>query len=638
MEVLEVDSIAYAAAVPNPSHIFNAAGFNALNASKCDSVYYLLFKDSKIRLGIILGVRNNILNAPFSAPFGGFESTFSDTKLQQIDAALTVLNDWAESKNFEAIRIVLPSFFYNSNFLNKVHNCLRRASYETVNVELNYHFSTAKLDDNYLKEIWYNALKNLKKSQSFGLTFERLDSKLGQNAYDIIALNRSTRGFPLRMTWEQVEKTGEIISIDYFVVKKEAIGIAAAIVFHVAKDIVQVVYWGDLPEFSEYKTMNFLSFHVFKYYKDQGIGIVDIGPSTEDSIPNFGLCEFKESIGCDITTKTAFTKKLQPNLKISEDLEDVETSKGLIDVDAKEFNYFFPNDSNPFVSEKFISLNAHKVYRIVRLVQDSNKVQLGLIAGIKGNKLLAPFSAPFGGFHHKGESIYTSVIESFISDLQSFAINSGIAEIRLALPPDMYSNRINAKLTNVLLRKGFQTQLPDITNYIDLNRFKNVYTHNSSRTYYNQALNKGLTFAETTLVSEQKAIYDLIVENRIRMGRPIHMSFEDVLSATTIFPTDFFKVVNVDQEIIAGAIMYRFHKEIVYALLWGDSLNGRSDRAMDFLVFNLWSHYKAAGFNVIDLGISTVEGIPNEGLLRFKETHECQSSLRFTFKWMSQQS
>jgi hypothetical protein len=59
---------------------------------------------------------------------------------------------------------------------------------------------------------------------------------------------------------------------------------------------------------------------------------------------------------------------------------------------------------------------------------------------------------------------------------------------------------------------------------------------------------------------------------------------------------------------------------------------------MDFLVFNLWSHYKAAGFTLIDLGISTVEGIPNEGLLRFKETHECQSSLRFTLKWMSQQS
>jgi hypothetical protein len=114
------------------------------------------------------------------------------------------------------------------------------------------------------------------------------------------------------------------------------------------------------------------------------------------------------------------------------------------------------------------------------------------------------------------------------------------------------------------------------------------------------------------------------------------MTYADVVKTTALFPTDFFKISNVDQEIIAGAIMYRFHKEIVYALLWGDDLRGRSDRAMDFLIFNLWSHFKAIGFHYIDLGISTVEGIPNEGLLRFKETHECQSSLRFSLKWLSE--
>lgn len=633
MEVLEVDSIAYAAAVPNPSHIFNGAGFNALNASKCDAVYYLLFKDSKIRLGIILGVRNNILNAPFSAPFGGFESTFSDTKLQQIDAALKVLNDWAESKNFEAIRIVLPSFFYNSNFLNKVHNCLRRAAYETANVELNYHFSTAKLDDNYLKEIWYNALKNLKKSQSFELTFERLDSKSGQQAYDIIALNRSTRGFPLRMTWEQVERTGEIIPIDYFVVKKEAIGIGAAVVFHVAKDIVQVVYWGDLPEFSEHKTMNFLSFHIFQYYKDHGIKIIDIGPSTEDSAPNYGLCEFKESIGCDIMTKTAFTKKLQANLKISEDLEDVETSKGLIDVDAKAFNHFFPNDPNPFVSEKFISLNAQKADRIVRLVQDLEKVQIGLIGGVKDGVLMAPFSAPFGGFHCKGENIYTSVIESFLKDLLVFVKSEGIKRIEISLSPDIYSQSSNAKVVNALSRMGFVMGLPEITNFVNLKEFNSVYKHNTSRTYYNQAVFKKLSFSETKLPEDQARIYEIILENRTRFNRPIFMTLEDVIKTSQIFPTDFFKVMGEDGEISAGAIMYRPHPEIAYALFWGDATVGRGSRAMDFLVLNLWNHYKAAGFSFIDLGISTESGYPNEGLLRFKETHECVSSLRYKFSW-----
>ena len=56
--------------------------------------------------------------------------------------------------------------------------------------------------------------------------------------------------------------------------------------------------------------MNYLSFSVFEYYKKLGIHIVDIGPSSEDSVPNHGLCEFKESIGCDIIPKFKFVKKL----------------------------------------------------------------------------------------------------------------------------------------------------------------------------------------------------------------------------------------------------------------------------------------------------------------------------------------
>jgi len=78
----------------------------------------------------------------------------------------------------------------------------------------------------------------------------------------------------------------------------------------VAEETVQVIYWGDLPQFSEYKTMNFLSYNIFKHYKEAGIAMIDIGPSTEDSIPNYGLCEFKESIGCDINIKTEYFKKL----------------------------------------------------------------------------------------------------------------------------------------------------------------------------------------------------------------------------------------------------------------------------------------------------------------------------------------
>jgi len=310
MEICEVDATQYSEVFPKPYHVFNAAAFNAVNAYKCEQVFYLLFQDTKVRLGIVFGVRDNKLVSPFSAPFGGFEATSDDVRLQQIDGALEALTLWAKAKNFIGIKIVAPSFFYNPNFLNKVFNCLYRAQFENANIELNYQFPTHKFDENYETTIWYNARKNLKRALKANLTFEKLEPENGQLAYQVIAQNRKERGFPLRMTWEQVTETMSVINVDFFLVKKEEEHIGAAVIFHVAEGIVQVVYWGDLPQYSESKTMNFLSYHVFKYYKELGIAMIDIGPSTEDSVPNNGLCEFKESIGCDISIKTEFYKKL----------------------------------------------------------------------------------------------------------------------------------------------------------------------------------------------------------------------------------------------------------------------------------------------------------------------------------------
>ncbi|NHM06461.1 hypothetical protein G4D82_04450 [Flavobacterium sp. CYK-4] len=310
MEILEVNAAQYADYFPNPKQVFNSAAFNALNSYKCEQVFYLVFKDTKVRLGIIFGLRANKIVSPFSAPFGGFEAANDEVRLQQIDAAIETLIQWATEKKFEGIRIVSPSFFYRENFLNKIYNCLYRSGFQTSNIELNYQFPTRKFTENYASEIWYNAKKNLKRAQQAGLVFEELTSENAKLAYDVIAQNRSERGFPLRMTWEQVQETLQVVKADFFLVKREQMATAAAVVFHVAEAIVQVIYWGDLPAYAEHKTMNFLSFEVFKYYKQQGIQIIDIGPSTEDSVPNYGLCEFKESIGCEISIKTEFYKPL----------------------------------------------------------------------------------------------------------------------------------------------------------------------------------------------------------------------------------------------------------------------------------------------------------------------------------------
>ena len=312
MEIVAAEQKEYARIVINPYHIFCSAGFNHANELKCDSVHYLLFKDSKYRLGIIGGIRNNVFLSPFSAPFGGFSFLQEDVRISYIDEALVLLTEWAKTKGLSAIKITLPPTIYQESFLAKQINSFYRNGFSIEKTDLNYAYHLASFTQEYPASIWYNARKNLKIAQVNNFSFKLATSGIEkETAYNVIRQNREARGFPLRMTWEQVQTSAAIIPADFFLVKNEAeIDVAAAIVFHVAPGIVQVIYWGDLPEYAHLKTMNFLSFKVFEHYHQLQLKIIDIGPSTEDSIPNYGLCEFKESIGCNISCKFSFSKMI----------------------------------------------------------------------------------------------------------------------------------------------------------------------------------------------------------------------------------------------------------------------------------------------------------------------------------------
>jgi len=130
---------------------------------------------------------------------------------------------------------------------------------------------------------------------------------------------------------------------------------------------------------------------------------------------------------------------------------------------------------------------------------------------------------------------------------------------------------------------------------------------------------------------EKEETYILVSHNRERFGRPIYMSFNDLFETSKLWPVDFFQVRESEGNIVAGAIFYRGHPSIVQGVFWGDNDYGRSLRAMNFCTYNLWTHYKKLGYKFIDLGISTEGGVPNDGLLRFKEDQDCISSLRLSF-------
>ena len=305
----------------------------------------------------------------------------------------------------------------------------------------------------------------------------------------------------------------------------------------------------------------------------------------------------------------------------------------LIEVTAKQYRQKFTSDPHPFISEKFLELNSWKVDKIVRLVPDNDKVSLGLVAGIKNGKIMAPFSAPFGGFHYRNEQLYVSEIEYFLEELKEYAKTKNLYRIFLSLPPSIYQKSFNAKVVNTLIRLGYKMLLPDITCWVKLSEFQNRFSYKMSRQNYNTALRNQLTFNILNSEGEKKSAFDLILENRTLFGRPLFMSLEEVFQTNALWPIDFFGINNSEGQMVASAIFYPYTKDIVYGVFWGDNLIGRSLKSMDFLSFNLWSYYKSLGYKYIDLSTATECGIPNQNLLRFKEIHECTSSLRYKFSF-----
>lgn len=308
MEINELSAEEYGKTYPS-EYVYNGVAFCELNREKVERIRYLSIGDTKPRFGIILGERTDSLASPFSAPFGGF--TQRDTlRLDYMDEAARLVAEYA-CRIGKKLIITPPALVYDPTLLSKWTNILS-SHLSTRWVDLNYHFDLSRMDD-YSCHMERNARKNLNRALRQDFSFVKLDSGKRsdvERAYNIIRRNREERGFPLRMTLEQVWQTvSRVVSADFFVLEHDGNDVAAAQVFRVSGDIAQVVYWGDIRDYSALRPMNMITYCVFKHYHDAGLRILDIGISTECGVPNFGLCEFKESIGCGVTPKYSFESK-----------------------------------------------------------------------------------------------------------------------------------------------------------------------------------------------------------------------------------------------------------------------------------------------------------------------------------------
>jgi hypothetical protein len=127
-------------------------------------------------------------------------------------------------------------------------------------------------------------------------------------------------------------------------------------------------------------------------------------------------------------------------------------------------------------------------------------------------------------------------------------------------------------------------------------------------------------------------MYLLIKENRESKGFPISMHADDITKLFTNYPNDYLGfTVRDNNKLIASSIGVKVNSGVLYYFLPAYSDQYHSYSPMVFLLDGMYSFCQKNKFEILDLGIATAQGIPNEGLIKFKEHLGAKKSLKLSF-------
>ncbi len=315
-KIRRVDADIYKSIVPDRENLFNEPEFCELNKDNADEVYYLIvMKDESERFGVIIGRRNNVAFCPFSAPSSYPVAIKNHPKQESIDATMLVLHDYLRENGIKEINWVLPPMYYNENLLSGFISAFYRLNYNVKDVDVSYALDLQRLSsdrDVYGEQITSKGRKGLRRAERNELIIKRCESEEDyKRAYDIVKAGHEYMGYPVRLSFEKLMKTLEIVDHDVFIVEgNNGEGIVSEFLYRINKEIVLGVYTGTMPEQRDKNGMNLLTYFTIKYYSELGYKIIDKSISTAKSEPNYGLMNFKESVGCSRSLKYSFKKVL----------------------------------------------------------------------------------------------------------------------------------------------------------------------------------------------------------------------------------------------------------------------------------------------------------------------------------------
>jgi hypothetical protein len=244
--------------------------------------------------------------------------------------------------------------------------------------------------------------------------------------------------------------------------------------------------------------------------------------------------------------------------------------------------------------------------------------------------LRTPGKATFGGFWPSQDIeevdtrlaavAYTSFFESFPQQ----------KELKVILPPAVFCPAVFKPQREVLLEFEPKNITMDINFHVQVEDWSVDHLSKGNRKKIRQFKESGgiVAFAGFDSIKE---CYEVLVENRSRRGVSLTMNYQDFENSLQSLSDDFMLIcARLNMKIVATAYVVKILPDYWYVLFWGELPDYRSFSPVVSIFEFLMRQSQSNHIKILDLGISSVNGVVDEGLAKFKSNLGAISSEKMT--------
>ena len=121
--------------------------------------------------------------------------------------------------------------------------------------------------------------------------------------------------------------------------------------------------------------------------------------------------------------------------------------------------------------------------------------------------------------------------------------------------------------------------------------------------------------------NQLEEIYNVLDINRKSKGNKLSLDFKSIQAICKSFQKyiKIFSAIDENEKIIATAFCIKVNKKVIYVFYWGELPEVKNYSPVVFLSEAIFYFCKKNNYKFIDIGTSSIKGVPNTDLIKFKE-------------------